>query len=87
MSSARALLRIIDDILDSSKIEAGAFELDTVDFDPRRVVDDVVRLLRARGEGQGDHAVRDRRSRRAPTRCAAIPGGCARPWSTWSATR
>lgn len=45
MSSARALLRIIDDILDSAKIEAGEFGLDAVDFDLRKVVDDVVRLL------------------------------------------
>jgi CheY-like chemotaxis protein/HPt (histidine-containing phosphotransfer) domain-containing protein len=53
VSSARALLRIIDDILDSSKIEAGVFELDVVDFDARRVVDDVVRLLGPEAEAKG----------------------------------
>ena len=53
VSSARALLRIIDDILDSSKIEAGVFELDTVDFDLRRVVDDVVGLLAPEANGKG----------------------------------
>ncbi len=52
VSSARSLLRIIDDILDSSKIEAGVFELDTVDFDLRRVVDDVVRLLAPEADGK-----------------------------------
>ena len=50
VSSARALLRIIDDILDSSKIEAGAFDLDAVDFDLRQVVDEVIRLLRPEAE-------------------------------------
>jgi signal transduction histidine kinase/HPt (histidine-containing phosphotransfer) domain-containing protein/AmiR/NasT family two-component response regulator len=53
VSSARALLRIIEDILDSSKIEAGVFELDTDDFDLRRVVDDVVRLLAPEANGKG----------------------------------
>jgi len=53
VSSARALLKIIDDILDSSKIEAGLFELDAVDFDLRRVVDDVVRLLAPEANGKG----------------------------------
>jgi signal transduction histidine kinase/CheY-like chemotaxis protein/HPt (histidine-containing phosphotransfer) domain-containing protein len=53
VSSARSLLRIIDDILDSSKIEAGAFELDVVDFDLRRVVDDVARLLAPEATAKG----------------------------------
>jgi signal transduction histidine kinase/HPt (histidine-containing phosphotransfer) domain-containing protein len=53
VSSARALLRIIDDILDSSKIEAGGFDLDAVDFDLRQVVDDVARLLRPEAEAKG----------------------------------
>jgi signal transduction histidine kinase/HPt (histidine-containing phosphotransfer) domain-containing protein/ActR/RegA family two-component response regulator len=52
VSSARALLRIIEDILDSSKIEAGVFELDAVDFDLRRVVDDAVRLLAPEAGGK-----------------------------------
>ena len=53
VSSARALLRIIDDILDSSKIESGAFDLDAVDFDVHQVVDEVVRLLRPEAEAKG----------------------------------
>jgi signal transduction histidine kinase/CheY-like chemotaxis protein/HPt (histidine-containing phosphotransfer) domain-containing protein len=53
VSSARSLLRIIDDILDSAKIEAGVFDLDNVDFEVRRVVGDVVRLLAPEAELKG----------------------------------
>jgi signal transduction histidine kinase/HPt (histidine-containing phosphotransfer) domain-containing protein/ActR/RegA family two-component response regulator len=53
VGSARSLLRIIDDILDSSKIEAGVFALDNVDFDLWRVVDEVVRLLAPEAAGKG----------------------------------
>jgi signal transduction histidine kinase/CheY-like chemotaxis protein/HPt (histidine-containing phosphotransfer) domain-containing protein len=52
VSSARALLRIIDDLLDISKVEAGAFDLEALDFEPRRVVDEVVRLLRPEAESK-----------------------------------
>jgi signal transduction histidine kinase/CheY-like chemotaxis protein len=43
--SADALLTIINDILDLSKIEAGRVELQTEDFSLRNVVNDVVDLL------------------------------------------
>jgi signal transduction histidine kinase len=52
-SSGRSLLRIIDDILDFSKIESGKLELETVDFEVRRVVDEVIRLLRPQARGKG----------------------------------
>ena len=44
-SSGRALLRIIDDILDFSKMEAGRLELENVEFDPRQLVGEVARLF------------------------------------------
>ncbi len=53
VSSARSLLRIIDDILDTAKIEAGVFDLDNVDFELRRMVGDVVRLMAPEAEGKG----------------------------------
>ncbi|RZU38140.1 Hpt sensor hybrid histidine kinase [Fluviicoccus keumensis] len=40
-----ALLAILNDILDFSKIEAGHLVLESLDFDPVQVVDDVVSLL------------------------------------------
>jgi len=46
--SAESLLAVIDDILDFSKIEAGRLELDSVDFDLRRVVEESAFVLAPR---------------------------------------
>jgi two-component system sensor histidine kinase/response regulator len=43
--SGEALLAIINDILDFSKIEAGHMTLESLPFDPRAMVEDVVTLL------------------------------------------
>jgi two-component system, sensor histidine kinase len=43
--SASALLMIIDDILDFSKLEAKRVTLERVDFDPRQVIESTVSLL------------------------------------------
>ncbi len=47
-SSATALLTIIDDILDISKIEAGRLRIEKLPFNLRETVDDVARLLQLR---------------------------------------
>lgn len=47
-SSGEALLTIINDILDFSKIEAGRLELERIDFDLARLVDDVMHLMGVR---------------------------------------
>jgi two-component system sensor histidine kinase/response regulator len=52
-SSGEALLTIINDILDFSKIEAGRLDIEEVDFDIRRVVEDVVDLLGAQVRAKG----------------------------------
>ncbi|MFO1374695.1 MAG: ATP-binding protein [Agitococcus sp.] len=51
--SGEALLLIINDILDFSKIEAGRLVLETLDFNPRLVVEDVVSLLSDQAHRKG----------------------------------
>jgi two-component system sensor histidine kinase RpfC len=45
-TSANRLLNLINDILDFSKIEAGKLELDIGSFQPRKVINDVVTMLK-----------------------------------------
>ncbi len=52
-SSGEALLEVIDDILDLSKIEAGKLELDPAGFDPRAVVERACGMLAARARQKG----------------------------------
>jgi PAS domain S-box-containing protein len=51
--SSEALVTIIDDILDFSKMEAGKLELENVDLDLRQVVESVVDLLAPRAQDKG----------------------------------
>jgi len=52
-SGDHALLRIIDDILDCSRIEAGKLTLETCPIDPRVVIRKVQNLLSGKVEEQG----------------------------------
>lgn len=45
--SARSLVRVADDVLDMSKIRAGRVELEMVPVDVRRLIEDLIALLRA----------------------------------------
>ena len=45
-SCAHALLRILNDILDFTKVEAGKLELSPVDFEPRKCAAEVLEILR-----------------------------------------
>ncbi|PTQ90799.1 ATP-binding protein [Agitococcus lubricus] len=51
--SGEALLLIINDILDFSKIEAGRLLLESVDFSPKIIVQDVVSLLSEQAHRKG----------------------------------
>ncbi|WP_020398160.1 ATP-binding protein [Kordiimonas gwangyangensis] len=44
-SAAQALLRILNDILDISKLDAGKFEIETLPFRPAMLANDVVQLF------------------------------------------
>jgi signal transduction histidine kinase/ActR/RegA family two-component response regulator len=50
-----SLLALIDDILDFSKIEADRLELESIAFEPCRLLEDVAALLRAPSETRGLH--------------------------------
>ena len=51
--SGNNLLSIINDVLDFSKIEAGKLELEQVDMDLRRVLEDTVDILAERAHAKG----------------------------------
>jgi len=51
--SGQNLLGIINDLLDFSKIEAGKLELEHVDMDLRRTIEDIVDLLAERAHSKG----------------------------------
>jgi PAS domain S-box-containing protein len=57
--SSKNLLLLIDGILDFAKIEAGELGLESIDFDPRRLIGDAMRPLRAQAGAKGVGLVLD----------------------------
>ena len=51
--ASKALLAIVNDVLDYSKLEDGALELDPEPFDPRSLVNDTAALLAEQAERKG----------------------------------
>lgn len=51
--SGETLLGIINDVLNFSKIEAGKLELESIEFDPHQLVNEVVDLFSIRARGKG----------------------------------
>lgn len=51
--SGRALLRLIDDILDISKIEAGKLAVERLRFSPVEILDEVISMLRLQADQKG----------------------------------
>ncbi|CBA14839.1 hybrid sensor histidine kinase/response regulator [Xanthomonas albilineans] len=52
-TSSLQLLRIVDDILDYSKLEANRLELETTAFNLRELLDDVLQLMQRAAEAKG----------------------------------
>ena len=52
-SSGEALLAIINDILDFSKVEAGKVDLESVDFAPLEVIEEMAEILAPRAQEKG----------------------------------
>jgi two-component system, sensor histidine kinase and response regulator len=52
-SSAQSLLRVLNDVLDFSKLEAGAVAIENVPYSPFKTIDDVTALLRPKAEEKG----------------------------------
>jgi signal transduction histidine kinase/CheY-like chemotaxis protein len=51
-SSASSLLTILNDVLDFSKVEAGRLDLESIDFDVRSAIQDVVELFAERAQSK-----------------------------------
>jgi signal transduction histidine kinase/CheY-like chemotaxis protein/HPt (histidine-containing phosphotransfer) domain-containing protein/HAMP domain-containing protein len=51
--SGQSLLTLLNDLLDFSKIEAGKLTLETIEFDPRLLAEDVVELHHTRARNKG----------------------------------
>jgi PAS domain S-box-containing protein len=52
-TSGKALLGLVDEILDLTRVEAGKLELADAPFDPARLVEDVAELMAPRAHGKG----------------------------------
>ncbi len=53
LTSSRQLLRIVDDILDHSRLEANALELETTTFNLRELLEGMVQLMQRAAEAKG----------------------------------
>jgi PAS domain S-box-containing protein len=51
--ASQTLLGVVNDVLDFSKLEAGALELESRPFDPRRLADSTAALLAGQAEAKG----------------------------------
>ncbi|HOW69101.1 MAG TPA: ATP-binding protein [Phycisphaerae bacterium] len=57
--SAKSLLVLLEDILDTSRIEAGKLKLEAIPFRPRQVLTEAIETFRIRAESKGLHLTCD----------------------------
>ncbi len=57
--SGEALLTLVNDVLDMSKIEAGKLELESIDFDIRRLLQSIALVMHARADEKGLKLISD----------------------------
>lgn len=79
--SSLQLLRIVDDILDYSKLEANKLELEITTFNLRELLDGVAQLMQRTAEGK-QLRLAWTSNRRCACWCAATRSGYARCWAT-----
>ena len=77
-TSSQQLLRIVDDILDYSKLEADKLELESTGFNLRELLEAVIQLMERPAESKGLRLSPATRSGACACRCAAIRCACAR---------
>jgi len=58
--TTRSLLRILDDILDTEKLEAGSLDVEEIDFDLDACLSDILHLMRAQAAEKGGGVELDR---------------------------
>ena len=83
--SAQALLRIIDDVLDFSKIDAGRMDIEALPFSMNRLVAGTVETMLPQAQRKRLALFADP-PRLGSTGSSAIQRGCGRSCSIWSAT-
>lgn len=52
-ASGKALVSLINEVLDQAKIQSGRLELEAVRFDPRAILDDVLSLFSGKSQEKG----------------------------------
>ena len=84
--SADLLLTLLNDLLDSAKIESGKLELESAPFSLRRMLDQITRVLAVRASEKGLCFLLPRARRNAGCGRRATACACSKSCSIWPAT-
>ena len=85
--SADLLLTLLNDLLDSAKIESGKLELESAPFSLRRMLDQITRVLAVRASEKGPGFLLPCARRNAGCRWRATACDCSKSCSIWPAMR